>query len=157
MCATPRPATRVRDRCHAHATRTRTGTDRVHRHQVTDRPYTGLTATFSRPTESRSEPRTASEGVHARPLMRSAVSHYLQAPPGSPFRPRGRWGGICTHLASLGRRPEPAADFGTLRVNLQRGPCTRVRRRPPHAANASEWLSAVQDPRRGIPKHASPA
>ena len=95
-CATPRPATRVRDRCHAHATHTRTGPDRVHRHLVTDRPYTGLTATFSRPTESRSEPRTASEGVHARPLMRSAVSHFRLHPAHHPGRAGAGAGSVLT-------------------------------------------------------------
>ena len=72
--ATPRPTTRVRDRSHAHANRTRGGPDRIHRQLVTGRRYTGLTVTFSRPTEAPLEPPTGSEEQSSRSFPTSTVS-----------------------------------------------------------------------------------
>ena len=58
--------------------------------------------------EYRSEPRTASEGVHARPLMRSAVSHFRLHPAHQPGRMGAGAGSVLTWphwAAALARRP----------------------------------------------------
>ena len=72
--ATPRPTTRVRDRSHAHANRTRGGPGRIHRQPVTGRRYTGLTVTFSRPTESRYTHPNGSKRGSGRPSLPSTGS-----------------------------------------------------------------------------------
>ena len=54
--------------------RTRGGPDRIHRQLVTGRRYTGLTVTFSRPTEAPLEPPTGSEEQSSRSFPTSTVS-----------------------------------------------------------------------------------
>ena len=71
MSATPQPTRVVRDRSHAHANRTRGGPGRIHRQPVTGRRYTGLTVTFSRPTESRYTHPNGSKRGSGRPSLPS--------------------------------------------------------------------------------------
>ena len=111
-CATPRPDTRVLDRSHAHANRTRSVCDRTGRHPVTVRRYTGLTVTFSRPAESRFEPRTGLEMGHSRSVPRTAVGHRSR---GLAHHPHGAGAGAGCALsrpswaAYLAQRPRSSA------------------------------------------------
>ena len=74
MSATPQPTRVVRDRSHAHANRTRGGPGRRHCQPVTGRLYTGLTVTFSRPTESRYTHPNGSKRGSGRPSLPSTGS-----------------------------------------------------------------------------------
>ena len=74
MSATPQPTRVVRDRSQAHANRTRGGPGRIHRQPVTGRRYTGLTVTFSRPTESRYTHPNGSKRGSGRPSLPSTGS-----------------------------------------------------------------------------------
>ena len=135
--ATPRPTTRVRDRSHAHANRTRGGPDRIHRQLVTGRRYTGLTVTFSRPTEAPLEPPTGSEEQSSRSFPTSTVSLSRLGLAHHPHRAGAGAGSALTcttEAAALTQRSH------LYRLRCTRLPALRTRPswRPLHLAGATQ-------------------
>ena len=130
---------RVHERCHAHGSRERTGPGHYHHRPVTGQPCTGLTVTFSRPAESRFEPRTGLEVGHSRSVPWTAVGHRSR---GLAHHPHGVGAGAGCALGGpscapfLARRPRSSASRSHISRQL-RAQRTRISRRPLHVVRVT--------------------
>ena len=134
--ATPHAATHVHDRSHAHSSRTRADTNRTHRQLVTARRYTGLTVTFSRPTEPPREPPTGSEEQSGRSFPTSTVSFSRL---GLAHHPHCAGAGAGSALTCTSEASALTQRSHLYRLRYAHLPAlfTRASRRPLHLAGAT--------------------